>query len=112
METRAVARFVRIAPRKARQVINLIRGKGVNEALGILSLTPRFAADTIIKVVQSAAANAEHNHNLNRDSLVVAEAFVDQGPTMKRMHQRAQGRMALIHKRTCHITVVLREKEG
>jgi large subunit ribosomal protein L22 len=112
METRAIARFVRIAPRKARQVIGLIRGKGVDEALQILEFTPRLAAETITKVLKSAAANAEHNHNANRDSLVVAEAFVDQGPTLKRMHQRAQGRMALIHKRTSHITVVLREKEG
>ncbi len=112
METRAVARFVRIAPRKARQVIDLIRGKKVDDALKILAFTPRFAAEAITKVVKSAAANAEHNHSLDRGSLVVAEAFVDQGPTMKRMHQRAQGRMALIHKRTSHITVVLREKEG
>ncbi len=112
METKAVARFIRIAPRKARQVIDLIRGKQVNDAMKILEFTPRFAAKAITKVVKSAVANAEHNHNLNRDSLVVAEAFVDQGPTLKRMHQRAQGRMALIHKRTSHITVVLREKEG
>ena len=111
METRAIARYVRIAPRKVRIVIDQIRGKKVNDALKILEFTPRIAAEVITKVVKSAAANAEHNHSLNRDSLVVAEAFVDQGPTMKRMHQRAQGRMALIHKRTSHITVVLREKE-
>ncbi|MGE5529633.1 MAG: 50S ribosomal protein L22 [Patescibacteria group bacterium] len=112
MESRAIARFVRIAPRKARQVIDLIRGKQVNQALQILEFTPRLAAEVVTKVVKSALANAENNHNLNRDSLVVAEAYVDQGPTMKRMHQRAQGRMALIHKRTSHITVVLREKEA
>ncbi|MGQ9779009.1 MAG: 50S ribosomal protein L22 [Bacillota bacterium] len=112
MEARAVARFVRIAPRKARAVVNLIRGKKVDEALKILAFTPRAAADVVAKVVKSAVANAENNHNLNRDSLVVAEAFVDQGPTMKRVHQRAQGRLALIRKRTSHITVVLREKEG
>jgi large subunit ribosomal protein L22 len=112
METRAVARFVRIAPRKARKVIDQIRGKGIDEALGILEFTPRLAAETIAKVVKSAAANAEHNHSLSRDSLVVAEAFVDQGPTLKRVHQRAQGRMAMIHKRSSHITVILREKEG
>ncbi|NLG83909.1 MAG: 50S ribosomal protein L22 [Firmicutes bacterium] len=112
MEARAVARFVRIAPRKARAVVNLIRGKKVDEALKILAFTPRGAAEVVAKVVESAAANAENNHNLNRDALVVAEAFVDQGPTMKRVHQRAQGRIALIRKRTSHITVVLREKEG
>ncbi len=112
MEARAVARFVRMAPRKARQVIDLIRGRKVDEALKILEFTPRFAAGAISKVVKSAVANAEHNHNLNRDSLVVAEAFVDQGPTLKRIHQRAQGRVAMIHKKTSHITVVLREKEG
>lgn len=112
METRAVARFVRIAPRKARQVIDLIRGKRVDDALKILDFTPRLAAEAVTKVVKSAVANAENNHNLNRDSLIVAEAFVDQGPTLKRVHQRAQGRIALIHKRTSHITVVLREKEG
>lgn len=112
MESRAIARFVRIAPRKARQVIDLIRGKQVNQALQILEFTPRLAAEVVTKVVKSALANAENNHNLNRDSLVVAEVYVDQGPTMKRMHQRAQGRMALIHKRTSHITVVLREKEA
>ena len=111
MESRAVARFVRIAPRKARQVVDLIRGKQANVALNILEFTPRFAADVVIKVVKSAMANAESNHNLDRNSLVVAEAFVDQGPTMKRIHQRAQGRVALIRKRTSHITVVLREKE-
>ncbi|MCL6615063.1 MAG: 50S ribosomal protein L22 [Firmicutes bacterium] len=112
MEARAVARFVRIAPRKARAVVDLIRGKRVNEALKILEFTPRMAAEVVAKVVKSAVANAENNHNLNRDSLVVAEAFVDQGPTMKRLHQRAQGRIALVRKRTSHITVVLREKEG
>ena len=112
METRATARFVRIAPRKARQVIDLIRGKQVDDALKILTFTPRLAAEVVTKVLKSAVANAENNHDLHRDSLVVAKAYVDQGPTMKRMHQRAQGRMALIRKRTSHITVVLGEKEG
>jgi large subunit ribosomal protein L22 len=112
METKAVARFVRIAPRKARQVMDLIRGKRVEEALNILKFTPRFAAEVITKVLKSAVANAENNHQLSRNGLIVSEAFVDQGPTMKRFHPRAQGRIAMIRKRTSHITIVVKEKEG
>lgn len=112
METKAVARFVRIAPRKARQVIDLIRGKRVNDAQSILKFTPRFSAEIIGKVLNSAIANAENNHKMNRDRLVVTEAFVDQGPTMKRFMPRAQGRASMIHKRTSHITIVVAEKEG
>jgi large subunit ribosomal protein L22 len=109
MEAKAVARFVRIAPRKARQVADLIRGKKVDEAFAILRFTPRFAAETMTKVLKSAVANAENNFQLNRNGLIVSEAFVDQGPTMKRFHPRAQGRMAMIHKKTSHITVVVKE---
>jgi large subunit ribosomal protein L22 len=112
LETRAVARFVRIAPRKARQVIDLIRGKRVGDAQTVLKFTPRFAADTIGKVLNSAIANAENNNKMNRERLIVSEAYVDQGPTMKRYMPRAQGRASLIHKRTSHITIVLAEKEG
>lgn len=112
MKTRAVARFVRIAPRKARQVIDLIRGKQVSDAKTILKFTSRFAAEIIGKVLNSAVANAENNHKMNQDRLVVSEAYVDQGPTMKRYMPRAQGRASLIHKRTSHITIVLAEKEG
>lgn len=109
MEAKAVARYVRIAPRKVRQVANLIRGKKVDEAMAILRFTPRFAADIITKVLKSAVANAENNFQLNRNGLIISEAFVDQGPTLKRMHTRAQGRMAMIHKKTSHITVVVKE---
>lgn len=112
MKTKAVARFVRIAPRKARQVIDLIRGKRVADAQTILKFTPKFSAEIIKKVLNSAIANAENNHKMNRDRLVVSEAYVDQGPTMKRYMPRAQGRASLIHKRTSHITIVLAEKEG
>lgn len=112
MEAKAVARYVRIAPRKARQVIDLIRGKRVEEALNLLRFTPRNAADVIAKVLKSAVANAENNHQLNRNGLVVSEAYVDQGPTMKRYHPRAKGRMAMIRKKTSHITIVVKEKEG
>lgn len=112
MEAKAVAKFVRIAPRKARQVIDLIRGKRVGDAEVILKFTPRFSAEVIGKVLKSAIANAENNHKLQRDLLVVSEAYVDQGPTMKRFMPRAQGRASMIHKRTSHITIVLAEKEG
>ena len=112
MESKAVAKFVRIAPRKARQVIDLIRGKRVSDAETILKFTPRFSAEVIGKVLKSAIANAENNHKLQRDQLIVSEAYVDQGPTMKRFMPRAQGRASMIHKRTSHITIVLAEKEG
>jgi large subunit ribosomal protein L22 len=112
MDAKAVARFVRIAPRKARQVIDLIRGKQVTDAQTILKFTPRFAADVIGKVLNSAVANAENNFKLNHDQLVITEAYVDQGPTLKRFMPRAQGRASMIHKRTSHITIVVAEKEG
>ncbi|NLN17525.1 MAG: 50S ribosomal protein L22 [Firmicutes bacterium] len=112
MESRAQARFVRIAPRKARQVIDLIRGKSLDEALRILTFVPKRAGGIVQKVVQSAAANAEHNYGMDRDDLYVAAAFVDQGPTMKRLRPRARGGWGRIRKRTSHITVILKEKEG
>lgn len=113
MEARAVARFVRIAPRKVRLVIDLIRGKPVEEALTLLDFVPKRASGLVGKVLRSAVANAEHNHDLKRADLVVAEAFVDQGPTMKRWHPRQRRRAFPILKRTSHITVVLRSrKEG
>jgi large subunit ribosomal protein L22 len=112
MEAKAVARFVRIAPRKVRQVANEIKGKGVDEALEILQFTPRAAAEVLRKVLHSAVANAENNLELDRNSLVVANALVDQGPTLKRFRPRAQGRAAGIRKRTSHITIIVEEKEG
>jgi large subunit ribosomal protein L22 len=112
LDSKAVARFVRVAPRKVRQVIDLIRGKRVADAQTVLKFTPRFAAEIVEKVLNSAVANAEHNYQMKREKLVVTEAFVDQGPTMKRMMPRAQGRGAMIHKRTSHITIVVAEKEG
>jgi len=110
MEARASARNIRIAPRKARIVIDLIRGKSVAEATNILRFTPKVAAEVIMKVMKSAAANAENNCQLDPEKLFVKEAFVDNGPTMKRWHPRAQGRMYKILKRSCHITVVVKEK--
>lgn len=113
MEARAYARFVRIAPRKARAVVDLIRKKDLDEALGILRYTPRRAARIVTKVLQSAAANAEHNLELNRAGLYVDQICVDEGPTYKRVRPRARGRRFLIRKRTSHITVVVKErKEG
>ncbi len=112
MDAKAIVRFSRIAPRKARQVIDMIRGKKVGDAQTILKFTPRFAAEIIGKVLNSAIANAENNHKMNRERLYVSEAYVDQGPTLKRFMPRAQGRASAIHKRTSHITIVVAEKEG
>ncbi|MBO8169393.1 MAG: 50S ribosomal protein L22 [Thermoanaerobacteraceae bacterium] len=111
MEAKAVARFVRISPRKARQVANLIKNKDVHEAMAILKYTSKRGAEIISKVLKSAVANAEHNYEMDPDNLYVANAYVDEGPTLKRYRPRAMGRADLIRKRTSHITVVVREKE-
>ncbi len=110
MQAKAVARYVRISPRKARLVIDLIRGKSVDEALSILRFTPRAASPIIEKVLRSAVANAEHNNNMSTERLFVEKAYVDEGPIMKRFRPRAQGRASRINKRTSHITVVVSEK--
>jgi large subunit ribosomal protein L22 len=107
---RAVLRHVRITPRKCRIVIDAIRGRDVDEALAILAYTPKRAAPIIEKLVRSAAANATENHDMRREDLYVAEAYVDQGPTLKRAHPRYRGQMYPILKRTAHITVVVRER--
>lgn len=111
MEARASARYVRMSPRKVRQVIDAIRDKDVGEALAILTLTPRSASTPIEKVVRSAIANAENNYDMDPDSLYIAECYVDQGPTLKRIRPRARGMADRIRKRTSHITVVLQERE-
>jgi large subunit ribosomal protein L22 len=111
----ARARYVRISPMKVRRVIDLIRGLPATEAENVLKFAPQAAAQDVLKVVRSAMANAENNHHLrDKERLVVAEAYVDEGPTMKRFRPRAQGRAYRIRKRTSHITVVVesREKEG
>ncbi|HLS65804.1 MAG TPA: 50S ribosomal protein L22 [Pseudogracilibacillus sp.] len=108
---KAVARQVRIAPRKARLVVDLIRGKDVNEAIAILRYTNRAATPVIEKVLNSAIANAEHNYEMDPDNLVVSEAYVDEGITLKRFRPRAQGRASAINKRTSHITIVVKEKK-
>ncbi len=103
----AVARFVRVTPMKARRVVDLVRGLGVDDALATLKFAPQAAAATVYKVVDSAAANAEGTEHLSRADLVVAKVFVDEGPTLKRHRPRAQGRATRIDKRTSHITVVV-----
>jgi len=105
-----VAKWVRMSPRKARLVTEHIRGRSVPEARTVLAFTPRAAAREIEKVLRSAVANAEANHNLRGDELVVAAAFVDEGPVIKRFRARARGRGVRIHKPTCHITVAAPER--
>lgn len=108
-EARAVARFVRISPTKARLVIDVVRGKPVTEAMQLLRFLPNRAAGIIRKVVQSAAANAQDRFDLSPDELKIVRCYVDQGPTMKRFRPRAMGRAYPILKRTSHITVVVGE---
>jgi large subunit ribosomal protein L22 len=98
MQAKAVARTVRIAPRKARLVVDLIRGKQIGEAVAILNLTPKAASPIVEKVLKSAMANAEHNYEMDVNNLVVAQAFVDEGPTLKRFRPRAMGRASQINK--------------
>jgi large subunit ribosomal protein L22 len=113
-EVRAVAKWVRMSPRKARLVADHIRGRSVPEARTILAFTERAAAVDVEKVLSSAVANAESNPALhwNGDDLVVHAVFVDEGPTLKRWRARARGRVARIKKRTCHITVQVAQREG
>lgn len=110
MEAKAIARHIRIAPRKIRIVIDLIRGKNVGEAIAILKYTPKVGAEVVEKVLKSAVANAEHNYDLNTDALYVSQAFVDQGPTLKRIHPRSRGQAFKILKRTSHVTLVVKER--
>ncbi|MDL4841389.1 50S ribosomal protein L22 [Aquibacillus rhizosphaerae] len=111
MQAKAVAKTVRIAPRKVRLVIDLIRGKSVGEAIAILRHTQRGASPVVEKILNSAIANAEHNYEMNTDNLYVSEAFVNEGVTLKRFRPRAMGRASQINKRTSHITVVVSEKK-
>jgi large subunit ribosomal protein L22 len=113
MECRAVGRFIGIPARKARLVVDLVRGCGINQALDTMKFTKKYAAKVVEKILKSALANAQHNHGAkNVDRLFVKEAFVNQGPTTKRMRPRAMGRANTIRKRSSHITIVLTEKES
>ncbi|PWA12950.1 50S ribosomal protein L22 [Pueribacillus theae] len=111
MQAKATAKQVRIAPRKARLVIDLIRGKEVGEAIAILRHTPKAASPIVEKLLNSAIANAEHNYEMEANNLYISEAYVDEGVTLKRFRPRAQGRASRINKRTSHITVVVSEKK-
>ena len=111
MESRASLKHARISARKVKIVIDLIRGKDVQEALAILKFTPKAASPLVEKLVKSAIANAENNHNMDADKLYIAEIYANQGATMKRIRAATQGRANRIRKRTSHITVVLKERE-
>jgi ribosomal protein L22 len=111
VSVRARAKYVRCAPRKARLVVDHIRGKGVDEARAILSHTPRAASRDVLKLLDSAIANAENNHELVADELRIGKAYVDEGPTLKRYRPRALGRATRIRKRTSHLTIELVAKE-
>jgi large subunit ribosomal protein L22 len=108
---RAQARYARVGPRKARRVVDLVRGMKAADALDVLKFTPQAASEDVYKVLASAMANAEHNEHLDRDALWISEAFVDEGPTLKRFRPRAQGRAYRVRKRTSHITVVVEARE-
>jgi len=112
MEAKAIARYVRVSPRKARLVVDLIRGKSISDAQAILKFSPRAAAETVEKVLNSAVANAERNLHVRSEQLFVGATFVDEGPTLKRVQPRAHGRAFRINKRTSHITVVVKQREG
>ena len=107
MEARAQARYARVTPRKARRVVDLIRGLPAAEAQAVLRFAPQAASEPVGKVLASAIANAEHNNQLDRNTLVVSRAYVDEGPTLKRFRPRAQGRAYRVNKRTSHITVIV-----
>lgn len=111
MQAKAVAKQVRIAPRKVRLVVDLIRGKQVGEAVAILRHTPKAASPVVEKLLKSAIANAEHNYDMEPNSLFIKEVFVDEGVTLKRFRPRAMGRASRINKRTSHITLVVSEKK-
>jgi large subunit ribosomal protein L22 len=106
----AIARFVRVSPRKARRVIDLVRGRSVEDALDILRWAPQAASEPVAKVIASAAANAQNNNGLDPATLVVATVYADEGPTAKRIRPRAQGRAFRIRRRTSHITVVVESR--
>jgi large subunit ribosomal protein L22 len=109
-EARAIVRNVGIAPRKVRIVVDLLRGRDVRDALAVLRHTPKRASKVVAKLIESAAANAENNHDMDRQALYVHAIWVDGGPILKRIHPRSRGQVFSIQKRTSHVTVVLRER--
>ena len=110
MEARAVAKYIRVSPQKARLVVDLVRGKKIDDAKRILQFTRKYSAGIINKVLKSAIANAKQNPNIDESILYVKDIFVDQGPSLKRWRARAQGRAASIKKRMSHITIILDEE--
>ncbi|MBO5587416.1 MAG: 50S ribosomal protein L22 [Succiniclasticum sp.] len=110
MEVNATAKYIRIAPRKLRIVMNLIRGKKVSDAFAILKFTPKVGSEVVEKVLRSAVANAEHNNDMNVDNLFVSSCYVNQGPTLKRIHPRSRGQAFKILKHSSHVTVCVSEK--
>ncbi|GAB4320281.1 MAG: 50S ribosomal protein L22 [Leptolyngbyaceae cyanobacterium] len=111
-EVKAIARYIRMSPHKVRRVLDQIRGRSYREALIILEFMPYRACEPVLKVLRSAAANAEHNQGYNRADLVVSTAYADQGPSLKRYRPRAQGRAYQIRKPTCHITIAVAPTEA
>lgn len=112
MEAKAVLNHARISSRKVKIVADLIRGKDANEALSIVKFTPKASSEIIEKLLKSAIANAENNHNMNASKLYVAEIYANQGPTLKRIRPAAKGSAVRIRKRTSHITIKLRERDN
>jgi ribosomal protein L22 len=108
---RASSRYVRLAPRKARLIADQVRGMHIEQARALLAFSPRGAAEDISKLIESAAANAENNHDLVADEMLISEITVDEGPTLRRYRPRALGRASRINKRTCHIAVALSPEE-
>lgn len=110
MQAKAIARYIRISPRKVRLVVGVICGKSVRDAEDLLRFVPRAASQPVDKVLKSAKANAVNNHQMSEDRLYVSQIFVDAGPTLKRLIPRARGSANIIRKRTSHITVILEER--
>jgi large subunit ribosomal protein L22 len=110
-EALASARFIRISPTKTRQVVDLIRGRHIEDARRVLQFTPRGPSETVLKVLNSAIANAEHNRGLAADELIVTRAWVDEGPTLRRFRPRAMGRATRVRKRTCHVSIIVGRAE-
>jgi len=111
-EAKATLKFARISSRKVKIVADLIRGKDVDEALAIMKFTPKASSEVLEKLLKSAIANAENNHDMKHENLYVADIFANQGPTLKRIRPAAKGSAVRIRKRTSHITIVLKEKEA
>ena len=110
LEAKAILRYARMSSRKVKIVADLIRGKKVDEALAIVKFTPKASSEIIEKLLKSAIANAENNHGMNRGNLIVSEIYANQGPTLKRIRPAAKGSAVRIRKRTCHITIVVKEE--